>query len=101
MGIHDSLDLVILRQLIDDPLGEEPALRVVQSRVVLDLLLEVWLVRKDAAEDEAFVDARKDETAATSATAVVVVLAIGAAATSVVAAAAATARVAGGSALQR
>jgi len=46
--------------VIDHSLGEEPALRVVQCRVVLDLFLEVWLVGEDAAEDEAFVDARKD-----------------------------------------
>lgn len=60
LGSHHPGDLVVLHHLVDDPFREEAALGVVKRRVVLDLLLEVRLVRELPAEDEAFVDAGED-----------------------------------------
>lgn len=55
LGFEDSIDLFVLGRLVNDPLGKESALSVEESRVVLDLLLEVGCVRVKAGPHEASV----------------------------------------------
>jgi hypothetical protein len=60
LGLENSFDLFILGRLIDNPLGKESALSMEQSRVVLDLLLEVGRIRVEAGPQEAGVLAELD-----------------------------------------
>lgn len=60
LGLEDSIDLFLLRRLVDDPLCEESALSVEECRVVLDLLLEIRRVRVEAGPHEASVLAELD-----------------------------------------